>query len=746
MTSVFNQKYHVSSTYLYATRTATINIGGNSVTINSTGRWNGSTLERFGGSGTSSAWAGLCIYGTTTDVYVGGYFNSVSGLSIPYVARWDGSEWSSMNSLGSTLNSNVVQLAYDSSNGHLYTGSYQTATTANRVVKYTEDTNTWEGIASGFTISSYPKMTVDASSQLWVAYGSVIKRYDPGTAVWTDISSAPASVEDVKYGNNGRVYFAGGTNISYISTTTTGPHVALTGLQGGADSARGVDVLTDGSVVACFQSPYSGDATNIVQLYDGTSWTGIYKTENNAGNLGLWADANSNIYIFTNAGDDTVGTAPYGADNWRAFSHSSMSEVNYGGSVAAALSAPSITISGGTSQILTKDIATTVTLSATNSPTNWSITPSLTLINMIMNGTTGEITGTPSEDITGTTYTITATNNNGNGTANLTLAVRDSYTIDMINTASYSVIQTVSAGVFSPVDESTLFTDISAYITPGNNASTRLQRRTLLNYVMTRSSNNGYQYITSNRASLALPNTYSKDKIRIYRTSTIIDLNDLSGDEGAYVPIGQEGESCTFLNVGGNSNTVMFSANGDNTYNIHGNGVDLGSAIDGEELILFGVAFYIGSVGTEGTAGDAICFTGDAKVLTKNGEKRIDMVVSGDIIVDHNGRHYDVKDTIHVVNSAKLLIHISKDALSANCPTSDTIVSPEHQILYRGVWTKAQDLTYYPGVREIEPEPYQYVYHLTLSNGDHMIVNGMIAETLHPDNINVQTREHIILR
>jgi hypothetical protein len=747
MTNVFNQKYHISNTYLYTTRAGTLNIAGNLVTINSTGRWNGSTLESFGGSGSNPTYAGLCIYGTASDVYVGGYFTTVSGLSIPYISRWNGTEWSTMNSLGSTLNANVGQLAYDVSNGYVYTGSYQTATTANRIVKYSEATNTWEGIASGFTISTYPKMAVDASSHLWMAYGTIVKRYDPGTTTWTDISNASANVEDLKYGNNGRVYFAGGTNISYISTTTTGPHVALTGLQGGVSSAAGVDVLTDGSVVACFQSPSAGDATNNVQLYDGTSWTGIYKTANNSGNLGLWVDANDNIYIFTNGGTDVVGVSPYGANGWRGLSDTSMSAVTYGGSVAAALSAPSITISGGSSQVLTKDIATTVTLSATNSPTSWSITPSLTPINMIMNGTTGEITGTPStEDITGTTYTITATNNDGDGTTNLTLAVRDSYTVDMINSASYSIIQTVSAGVFNPVDESTIFTDISAYITPGNGATTRVQRHTLLKYVLSRSSNSGYTYITSNRASLGLPDTYSKDKIRVYRTSNIIDLNDLSGDEGAYAPISQAGESCTFLNVGGNSNSVMFSANGDNTYNIQGNGVDLGSAIDGEELILFGVAFYIGSVGTEGTAGDAICFTGDAMVLTKDGEKRIDKIASGDIIVDYNGNHHDVKDTIRVVNSAKLLIHISKDALSMNCPNNDTTVTPEHQILYQEEWTKAQDLLCHPGAKEIEPEPYQYVYHLTLSNGRHMIVNGMIAETLHPDNINVHTRERIILR
>lgn len=741
MTSTFNQKFHVSSDYLYITRTSSVNIAGNTVTINSTGRWDGSTLESFGGSGTDAAWAGYSIYGVGSDVvYLGGGFTTVSGLSIPYAAKWDVSSWSDMNSLGSTVNAVINQIAYDSSNGYVYFGNWQAGTTANRIVKYDQATNTWSGIAT-FTVSNYPKMSVDRNSNLWLGYSSTVKRYSPGTDTWTDISSTPqSSINDIRCDNvSGKVYFAAGNIITYIMDTSTGPHVELTGIQGGASGARGVDVLVDGSVVAAFQSPSSGDATNIVQLYNGSSWTGIYRTTNNSGNLSIHSDANGNLVVYTNSGAGAIGKPPYTNSDWYNLSDAGVAGISFGGSIQSSLSKPEITISGGSTHILTKDNPALISVSATNSPTSWSITPALTDISM--NTSTGEISGMPiTFDISGTTHVITATNADGAGTANLTIMVRDGYINDMIDNAVYSVAETVSAASLSIASESTIITDISAYIPNNNNG---LKRSSLLKMILSRPDNSGYQFITSTRDSLKLPTVFTKNKIRVYRNNTTIDLTDLSGDEGAYIPIRSIGDTGTFLNVGGNGNTLIFTANGDNTYDISGNGSDLGSATDGDEIILYGVSFYVGSVGTEGTAGDAICLTGDALVTTPSGDKRIDQISRGDSILLNDGTEHIVHHAIRVVTN-DILVKISANALDTGVPNRDTVMTQEHMLFYKDVWYRAGDLLFLKGVSAIKSQPYQYVYHIDSKTSDTMVVNNIIMETIDRDNINVHTRNNKI--
>ena len=68
------------------------------------------------------------------NLYAGGYFTTAGGVSVNYIAKWDGTNWSS---LGTGMSSTVTALAFDLS-GNLYaSGDFTTAAGApvNRIAK-----------------------------------------------------------------------------------------------------------------------------------------------------------------------------------------------------------------------------------------------------------------------------------------------------------------------------------------------------------------------------------------------------------------------------------------------------------------------------------------------------------------------------------------------------------------------------------------------------------------------------------
>ena len=74
---------------------------------------------------------------TNNVLYAGGLFTDAGGVTVNYIAKWNGTTWSA---LGTGMNSSVNALAFDSTNNVLYVGgNFTTAggVTVNRIVKYT---------------------------------------------------------------------------------------------------------------------------------------------------------------------------------------------------------------------------------------------------------------------------------------------------------------------------------------------------------------------------------------------------------------------------------------------------------------------------------------------------------------------------------------------------------------------------------------------------------------------------------
>ena len=64
-------------------------------------------------------------FDSSGDIYAGGFFSTAGGVSANRIAKWNGTQWSS---LGGGMNSNVNPLVFDSAE-NLYVGGFFTIST-----------------------------------------------------------------------------------------------------------------------------------------------------------------------------------------------------------------------------------------------------------------------------------------------------------------------------------------------------------------------------------------------------------------------------------------------------------------------------------------------------------------------------------------------------------------------------------------------------------------------------------------
>ena len=83
----------------------------------------------------------------------------------------------------------------------------------------------------------------------------------------------------------------------------------------------------------------------------------------------------------------------------------------------------------------------------------------------------------------------------------------------------------------------------------------------------------------------------------------------------------------------------------------------------------------------------------------------------------------------------KHIVSIEKDALGKNVPSATTQISKEHRVFYKGKMTRAVDLI---GLCDRVVEiPYngETLYNVLMEKHGHMMINNLVCETLHPENI-----------
>jgi hypothetical protein len=126
-----------------------------------------------------------------------------------------------------------------------------------------------------------------------------------------------------------------------------------------------------------------------------------------------------------------------------------------------------------------------------------------------------------------------------------------------------------------------------------------------------------------------------------------------------------------------------------------------------------------------------ICFPAGTPVMTNKGEVAIEKL-NPDV---HKIRGKRIVAITETSPTFKYIIRIEKDALGPNIPSRRTEISRDHEVFYKGKNVRSEELVgKSSGVYRIRYHG-ATLYNVLMEKHDRMLVNNLICETLHPNNI-----------
>ena len=247
-----------------------------------------------------------------------------------------------------------------------------------------------------------------------------------------------------------------------------------------------------------------------------------------------------------------------------------------------------------------------------------------------------------------------------------------------------------------------------------------------------------------------------------------LDSNVGTGNSGHAFGINNSGQIVGYIKISGNQTPVYWPTTGDAPIALRlDSNVGLSTVGQGEGVNTFGVivgtlqidvhvvpvywpstggapvALRFGGLGTDGLATgindtDAsisnICFPAGTPIQTDQGIINIEKIDTS----KHTINQQTIRYITQTVTLDKYLIRFEKNSLERNIPNQTTIMSKDHQIEFQGKLVPAyRFLDVSADVKKVKYSG-EILYNILLGKHGRVNVNGLICETLHPENIIAQ--------
>ena len=127
---------------------------------------------------------------------------------------------------------------------------------------------------------------------------------------------------------------------------------------------------------------------------------------------------------------------------------------------------------------------------------------------------------------------------------------------------------------------------------------------------------------------------------------------------------------------------------------------------------------------------EPICLVSGTPILTDQGIVAIEKI---DTAV-HTISGKRIVAVTRAITPEKNLICFEPHSVAINCPTKRTVMTPGHEVLYKGKLVQAKHFV--GKLNGVHTVPYdgKVVYNVLLQQHGVMSVNNMVVETLHPQN------------
>jgi hypothetical protein len=231
--------------------------------VNRIARWDGSEWSSVGGGMNAEVRGALIVFddGSGPALYAGGDFTMAGGVEANHIAKWDGEQWSALGdgTSGTFVSVRALAVFDDGGGPALYVGgnfSEAGGVTVNGIAKWDEDA--WSPLGTG----------VDAES--------AVSRLVRGLVVFDD-GTGPALYATGQFTSAGEVPAAGIAKWDGESWSAVGD--GLTSEPGSIPTGRRFAVLDDGTGPGLYVGGTftiaGGQTVNYIAKWDGASWSSL---------------------------------------------------------------------------------------------------------------------------------------------------------------------------------------------------------------------------------------------------------------------------------------------------------------------------------------------------------------------------------------------------------------------------------------------------------------------------------------